>query len=184
MKSKLWGWTAASLQDCTILHVQLCAFCNYMEWSRWKKENMETISKLVLCPRLTKHKNQFCWLSRLQSAARSASLVESGSLVNVEHPHTSQNFKRVMNLTDHDWLVASTPLKIMSSSIGMMTFPINLETNNPVMFQENHQPNVQTKITPCYHKWREQPLIFPSCCSRGEGCSAALVLMIGVCSLL
>ena len=36
-----------------------------------------------------------------------------------------------------------TPLKHMSSSIGIINlFPIFLEKNNPVTFQENHKPVV------------------------------------------
>ena len=36
------------------------------------------------------------------------------------------------------WLVVSTPLKNMSSSIRMII--LNIWENTPVMFQENHQP--------------------------------------------
>ena len=38
------------------------------------------------------------------------------------------------------WLVIEpTPLKHMSSSIGMMTFPLE---NNPIMFQSTNQMNI------------------------------------------
>jgi hypothetical protein len=39
------------------------------------------------------------------------------------------------------WLVVSTPLKNMSSSIGMMTFPTEWKIKNAAMVQTTNQYN-------------------------------------------
>ena len=41
----------------------------------------------------------------------------------------------------HPWLVVEPPLWKIGMSIGMMTGPQLIWENNPVMFQENHQPD-------------------------------------------
>ena len=53
------------------------------------------------------------------------------------------------------WLVVSTPLKNMSSSVGMMTFPIYGKKNDP-----NHQPAIYVPMVFPYHSTYKRSIAF------------------------